>query len=409
MSAAALALLLAAAARPAAAAARLSPVAEAQLDEGLRRLYALDYARSRAAFHRLAELEPDNPAGYLFEAGGIWWQFTQENGLYRDSPALQRLFERDVAETVRAAAPGLRSDDPRARAQAHFMSGMALGALGQWRLIQHRWLDAYFAGKKAVRHLRACQKNDPDYSDALLGLGLFDYQTARLSGVAKLGFLLGLRGDENRGIERIRLAMERSRYSGRQAAQLLAQIHIADRRDAAGALPIVLRLRAAFPDSPYFLFLEIVLRHRLDDDAASLARAEELYARIQADPAAFRHKWLSLACGLSAENCLSPADARSAVSWLDRALAGGVAAGESATLLHVSRGLLLDVLERRDEAVADYQRALALPDFDVAHALAAACSSAPCGRAELLARLRAMARAGEPDAPDGNGIVTQKR
>ncbi|MDX6770582.1 MAG: hypothetical protein SF051_13690, partial [Elusimicrobiota bacterium] len=76
------------AAAPASAGPHLSPAAETQLTEGIDRLYALDYDASRAAFRRLIELEPDNPWGYLFEAGGIWWQSSQEYGLFKDTPTL---------------------------------------------------------------------------------------------------------------------------------------------------------------------------------------------------------------------------------------------------------------------------------------------------------------------------------
>ena len=388
--------LAAALPRSASAGPHLSPAAEVQLDEGLQRLYSLDYVQSRAAFHKLIELEPDNPFGYLFEAGGIWWESSEEYGLFTSTPALQGLFETDVAESLRKADAYIASKDPQTRTDGYFASGMTLGTLGQWRLMKHHWMDAYFDGKKAVKHLKKCVKLDPTYVDAQLGLGVFDYQAARLSGVSKLGVLLGMRGDEKRGLEEIQFAVEKARYSKLSAAEFLLSIDLVDRHDFPSALRLIQKLRADLPDSPYYLFLEALARHRLGDEEGSLALGRQLGARIEADPAAFRPKWMTLVCGLSGPDCLQASDAAPALVWFDRALESSASEKPSGfqTLLHLFRGQLLDALDRRDEAVAEYRRTLTLPDLDFAHARAAECAAAPCDRDEILRRLRAFSESG---------------
>jgi tetratricopeptide (TPR) repeat protein len=387
---------LAAAVRPPAAAAgpHLSPAGEAQLDEGLKRLYSLDYAESRAAFHKLIELEPENPFGYLFEAGGIWWESSQEFGLFTDTPALQGLFEKDVDLAVRKADAAIASSDPQVQADGYFASGMALGTLGQWRLMKHHWMDAYFYGKKAVKNLKKCEKLDPTYYDAQLGLGVFDYQAAHMSGIAKLGFLLGMHGNEKRGLEEIQTAVDKARYANRQAAEFLLQIDLLDLHDYARALPVVLKLRGDFPDSPYYVFLEALIRYRLGDWNGSLAAGHQLEAMVEAQPAAIRPKWLTMICGLSGPDCLKPADAKPALAWFDRAVENSAKDDPPgfSTLLHLFRGQLLDVLGRRDEAVAEYRKTLSLPDVDFAHERADACAAAPCRRDEILKLLRALSK-----------------
>lgn len=403
------ALLLAApAARAEDSGAHLSPAAAAQLDEGLHRLYSLDYAQSRAAFRKLIELDPDNPFGYLFEAGGIWWESSQEYGLFTSTPALQGLFEQDVEAAQRKADAYMDAKDKRTKADGYFVSGMALGTLGQWRLMKRHWMDAFFIGKKAVKHLKKCMKIDPDYADARLGLGVFDYQTSRLSGLMKFGILLGLKGDEKRGLEGITYAMEHSRYARHQAGELLSQIYISDLRDDARALSVLQRLRADFPESPYFVFLEALVRARMGDEDGSLAAARDLYARSAADPVAFAPKWLTLVCGLSGADCLSRRDAEAALAWLDRALAkpGDAPPDGFVTTLHFFRGQVLDVLGRREDAVADYKRVATLPEAGFARARAADCLQAACGRAETLRFLRALSQGESPERPRGGASGT---
>ena len=377
----------------------LSSAAAAQLDEGLARLYSLDYAKSRAAFRKLIEMDPDNPFGYLFEAGGIWWESSQEFGLFTSTPTLQGLFEEDVEAAQRKADAYMESKDPRTRVDGYFVSGMALGTLGQWRLMKRHMLDAYFTGKKAVKHLKKAAKLDPNYADVRLGLGVFDYQTAHLSGVAKLGILFGMKGNEKRGLDGIIYAMENSPSSGRQAAQILSQIYIIDMRDYGRALPVVQRLRVDFPDSPYFVFIEALLRHRLGDWDGSLELGRRLYAMAESDPSAFRPKWLTLVCGLSGADCLAKEDLERTLAWFDHAVDS--IAKEKPTgfhsLLHLFRGQLLELSGRRAEAVADYKKARLLPEFDFVRERAKACLDAPCGRDGDLRWLRALKE--DPEQP----------
>ncbi|NNN04378.1 MAG: hypothetical protein HKL90_00620 [Elusimicrobia bacterium] len=388
--------LAAAVPRPAPAAAeegpRLDPVAAAQLDEGLRRLYSLDYAQSRAAFRKLIELQPDSSFGYLFEAGGIWWESSQEYGLFTDTPTLQGLFEEDVDEAIRKAEIETRSRDPRVRADGYFVSGMALGTLGQWRLMKHRWIDAYFAGKKAIKNLKKCKKLNDRYFDADLGLGVFDYQSANLTGIAKLGFLLGIRGNEKRGLAEIWNAADKSRYAARQAAEFLLSIYILDKRDFASALPLIERLEGQMPESPYYIFLETLARFHLNDAAGSRAAARRLFDMAHKDPVAFRPKWLTLICGLSGSACLEPGDATGALAWLDDALESeeGRAPDAFQALLRLLRGQALEDLSRRDEATIEYRKVAALPPFDFTRARAAQCLAATCGRDEQLRWLKSL-------------------
>jgi tetratricopeptide (TPR) repeat protein len=313
------ALLLACLAGPAAAAS-LSQTAERQLDIGARQLYDLDYEASRASFRKIIEAEPDNPFGYLFEAGQIWWQSAAEYGLFQGTPTLQGLFEQDVEAALRKSQPMLKSKDSAVRADGYFASGMAYGVKGQWELFRGHYLQAYFSGKKAVKHLKKCLKIDKDYYDAYMGLGIYDYQTGHLPGVLKLSFLLGIHGDVKRGLERLELAAEKGRYSGRQAAQFLASIYTIDEHDYARALPIVERLRRDFPESAYFEFLELYLRHRLGDWDGSYAAATRLFGRMKSQPRASRQKLLSLICGLTMDKCLEAQVIGPALPWFQRAL-----------------------------------------------------------------------------------------
>ncbi len=373
---------------------RTSPAIDASLEEGLQALYNLDYAAARRACRTLIELEPDNPFGYLFEAGVIWWHASQEYELFQDTPTLQGLFEQDIEASIRKSATYIDLNDRQLKADGYFVSGMALGTRGQWNLMKGRWLNAYFDGKKAVKHLKRCVKLDDEYEDAYLGLGVFDFQAARLVGIAKLGIIFGLRGDEKRGLERISRAAEKARFSRRQAAQFLSRVYLVDLHDDARALAVIVRLRKDFPASPYFIFLEGMLLNRLGDKEASLTLSREFHKIVAADPHAFRHKWLTLLCGLSGPDCLAPENVESALRWLDDALASTASQKPDSfmTMLKIVRAQTLDLLGRRDAAIEEYRQVEFLPPLGDSLEIARACLLAPCTRQVVLKRLRAMSK-----------------
>lgn len=418
----ALALLLLSLPWPASAA--ISPEAEHRLNEGVGQLFSLDYENSRASFRKIIELEPEQPAGYLFESGGIWWQSSMEFGLFKDTPTLQGLFEADVSLALKKAETLLKSTKSSDQAEAHFVLGMAYGTRGQWGLMRGHWLRACFDGRKAAKHLKKSVEIDPDFTDAYLGLGVYDYQAARLPGLMKMSAgLCGAHGDQQKGLAQMRLAMEKGRYGSRQAAVFLLSIYITDLRDYARALAMAQRLRENFPGSPYFIFLDSVLRHNLGDRDGSLKEGRELFRHIHADPKLFGRKWMSLLCGLTGDKCLGKKDFAKARDWFQYAIESeslprpettlsefadevardlGEMPEDSAawlTFSHLFKGYSADALSRREEAILDYQWVLDHPDFADSHARAKTCLKAPCDRKELVAYFRALTREAAPVNP----------
>lgn len=393
---------------PAPASARLSPLAEKSLDEGLHHLYSMEYEESRRAFRKIIEAEPDNPFGYLFESGGIWWQSSMEFGLFKDTPTLQGLFEQDVDAALRKVDAYEASKDKDTRADGHFVEGMALGTLGQWEMMRGHWVKAYGIGRKALKHLNKCLKTDREYHDAELGLGVFMYQAGHFSGVLKfMAALGGVRGDEAKGLEMMERAAKQGRYGARQAAQFLSSIYIADRHDYGAALPHIQRLRRDFPESVYFEFIEAMLQFQLGrwDESEKLGR--DIFEGSRENPSGLNRKLLGLVCGLTGDRCLERGDAEKSLIWFSHAIHDmpepppqpkgktkhrapimDPADLQWLSLMHLFRGYSLSILGQAAEASEDYRWVLDHPDFSDNHARAQECLKGPCDAKAILLYLR---------------------
>lgn len=378
---------------PGAAECALPPEAEALRRQAAEQVFDFDYARCRGTLRRLIETDPESPFGYLFEAGAIWWQATTEYGLFKDTPTLEGLFERDVDAAISLSKTRFSSKDRAERADAYFVAGMALGVRGQWGLSRGRWMKAYFDGKKAVKYLRKCVKLAPDHHDAYLGLGIFDYQAAHLPGILKVSALMTVRGDAERGKARIRQAAENGRLVAQQAAVFLVSL-LLEEGENAQALALLQGLRGDFPRSPYFSFLEVVLRHRLGDEEGSRKEAIALARRSAQDKELLQRKLLSLLCGPTGPKCLDDDGVRGALAWLDGALRAPKDRGEPPhwrTLLYLYRGAAKDILGgQRPSAEGDYRKAMTLPDLAGARQWARHCLLTPCDREEVSRILKEM-------------------
>lgn len=363
----------------------VSSATAVELENGIGKLLSLDYEGSRREFQTVIKTDPESPFGYLFEAGGIWWEASGEYDLFSSTPALQSRFEADIAEAVKRAQAYVDSSDPHRQADGNYAEGMALGTLGQWRLMKHHYLDAYLIGKKAIAHLRKSSEMDEDNNDVLLGLGVFDYQAAHLSGVAKVAKLFGVRGNEARGLKEVQLAMDKSRFSRLQAAQFLLSLELEQRNyDAAAAM--TKRLRELLPDSPYYLTIDAILTARAGAFPASQALVRRVYDIAAADPDGFRAKWITLFCSVDFDSCLRDRDARAAADWFERALTLTKSDDPPGyiTLLQLFRANAFDIVGRRREAVAGYSAVLDRADFGGAHAYARECAAEACDRNRTL-------------------------
>jgi hypothetical protein len=105
---------------------------------------------------------------------------------------------------------------------------------------------------------------DPNNKDVLLGLGTFDYYTARLSGFLKfLTYLLIHQGNKEEGLRKMNVAAREAVYSSTEAKSMLIHIYLFMEEEYQKALVLIDELAKKYQRTPRYKFLQGVCYLRL--------------------------------------------------------------------------------------------------------------------------------------------------
>ena len=247
------------------------PRADKTLLRGIDLLYNRQFRGAEQLFRRVVAESPQRPAGYFYLsmvtwsrlAAGFWSSETVDEYKRRIDRAI------DVAQA--------RLDDEEADSYDFFYLGGALGFKGRFELMGGNWLSSFFLATDAIDALKACLKIDPDNRDVLLGIGTFDYYTARLSGVLKfLTYFLLHRGNKEEGMRKLNIAANEALYSATEAKSVLLHIYLFLEEDFSKALSLSNELAARYKENPRFKILKGVSYIRLGMDPEYRKTVSEL-------------------------------------------------------------------------------------------------------------------------------------
>ncbi len=195
--------------------------ADKDIVTGIDLLYKLQFDDAENLFRKVIAESPDKPCGYFYLAMVTWSRMVA--GFW--SPVTIKEYKERIDRTVEVARARIENDV--ADSDDFFYLGGALGFLGRFELMRGKWFSSFLVAKKAIKALKTCHKMDPDNRDVLLGLGTFDYYTARLSGVLKfLSYFFLHKGNKEEGLRKLHLAAEEAIYSGSEAKSVLVHIYL---------------------------------------------------------------------------------------------------------------------------------------------------------------------------------------
>ena len=391
--------------------ALLGDAERARLDslraEGLRAMYNLDYEAARRRFKEMAQAVPNHPAGPQHLAASLWLQTMHESrrlqgSLYtvdvfktkREEQADPRLVEqfRSWTKQAKQLSEARLKIDPRDAEALYFLGATEALKAGFTAGVERRFIAALRDGSRSIDLHRDTLKVDPNFHDAEISIGLYDYVLGGLPLPVKvLASITGMRGSKRRGIQTLERVAAKGRWARDDAKVLLIGIFKVEERYR-DALNLARELAAKYPRN-YLFNLEAAdalmwqaARARavaaaggqttvpaaITTGPASAADAErealQIFEGMLRDPLIkdearaldlvhFRYGEALLTLGRPE---------RAAKEFLASAAAPG-AEPNLATLarLHAARGL--DLAGRRPEALVQYQAVLNRPDTYDAH------------------------------------------
>ncbi|MGQ9896672.1 MAG: tetratricopeptide repeat protein [Acidobacteriota bacterium] len=349
--------------------------------KGFDALYNLDYRGAQAAFEQLTRINPKHPAGYLYLANCLWaeklyrtrrLQATTYAGetFFADT---KEVFDRDfdhrfreaVDRTFQVAEARLRenSRDP----VALYYKGTAHGLLAAYEAtITRAFLSALSQSNKSVALHREVLKLDPNYVDANLSIGLYNYVVGSLPLPVKvIAALGGVRGSKKRGLLLVAKVAKEGRTAQDTARLLLVTLYKRERQYAE-ALPYLEAFTRQYPAN-------YVARLELADTLVRLGRIDEGIMHFQSlTKEAATGPYRDAIHYQLADVLFSVGRVAEAVPHFRQVLALPHANTDLVTLAQLRLGEAHDVLGQRAEAVQVYQDVLKRPNvFDV-HARAQA-------------------------------------
>ncbi len=348
--------------------------------EGNEALYNMDYATARAKFEEIRRRIPRHPAGDLYVATVIWLEHLNKSrrlqtSLYRNEssfyagaekaseetegdavdPAVDRAFRDHMAQAKTKALSLVTRNKNDADAQ--YFLGAYYGVMAGYEASTARkFFSALRNGSRSVDAHEKTVKLNPNYHDAYLSLGMYDYIVGSLPFVYKaLVSVVGVRGNKQRGIARLKGVIEKETSAADDARVLLLAIYQNEKRYE-DALALLDQLSAKYPRN-YLIKLERAYTLvSLKRDADAYAAFEDLLKDPAAAPAIdLVHYQYAEALALNKDY------KRAAEHFLEVPRSKGADAN-LATVALLRTGQVYDLAGRRNDAVTQYKAVLARPN-----------------------------------------------
>ena len=259
--------------------------------KGIDSIYAVDLPEAKNAFELAVKKYPEHPYPHFGIAMTKWAELEYLED--ESNPKLSEEYGTLTDKAIKVALAWIKKhpDD----ANAYMCLGGMYGLRARLAVMQHRWISAYFDGKKAISNTRRALKTDPEMYDAYLGLGMYEYYSDTLSGVIKILAKFFMSGDAKKGVKYLHLCKEKGYFNSLAAELLLIEIYTEPGnqfKDPKTAVQWSTELRKLYPLHPQMHFVQIVSLYEDKQYAETRKEAQEYLKRIDDGVPAYRKKFL---------------------------------------------------------------------------------------------------------------------
>ncbi len=362
---------------------------------GSEALFNLDYESARKSFKEMAAAFPNYPAGPQFLADSLWVETLYQtrrlqSSLYgsddtfystSDDKADPKVVDqfRNLTRQARLLAEARLKQFPRDPEALYFL-GATEGLKASFEeAVERRHFAALKDGSDAVDRHREVIKLDPNYHDAEITIGLYDYTVGALPLPVKLiAGVAGFRGSKKRGLATLERVAREGHWVHDEAKTLLIVLYTREKRYAEAAA-LARELGARYPRNYLYrleaadaLVLQAALEREANHNMTTTAAETEAFATFESllrdkavrDTAARAFDLIHFKYG----EALMTAGLFEKASKEFLASAGVPGAQQGlATMAHLYAARALDLAGKRNDAVTQYRAVLARPNVYDAH------------------------------------------
>jgi tetratricopeptide (TPR) repeat protein len=363
-----------------ASSAALSPELIQVRMEASAAIYNLDYATARTKFEEIRQRKPDHPAGDLYIATLIWVEHLyksrrlqsslyQNESFYAGADEAKEETEGDAVDqgvdrTFRDAIGRAKTkaltlvNRNRKDADALYFLGAVYGVAAAYDAsVARKFIGALRNGSRCVDLHQQVIKLNPEYYDAYMSVGMYNYVVGSLPGLVKtLVAIGGVRGNKAKGITMVEQAAAQARFVGDDARVILAALYQNEKRPA-DAIRVLEEMSRRYPNN-YLVRLETAntLAQLQRHDEASAIFEELLKKNPQA---------LDLIHFQYAESLAVAGQHERAAEHFQAAAKTPKAENGLITYALLRTGQMNDLSGNRNEAIAQYKVVMTRPNvFD---------------------------------------------
>lgn len=215
-------------------------------EKGSEALFNLDYDLARQKFKEMARLYPDDPTGPQMLATTLWLETLNQarrlqaaiystQSFYagtedKPDPRVVQDFRDLTRQATQLAKAGLQRNprDP----QALYVIGATESLRAAFAAtVERRFIAALSSGSSGVEAQRDVLKLDPNFHDAELTIGMYDYIVGTLPlPVRMLASIAGAHGSRKRGIQTLERVAKEGQWARDDAKVLLIAIYKKEKR-----------------------------------------------------------------------------------------------------------------------------------------------------------------------------------
>ena len=258
------------------------------VEQGYEHFYNLDFDEAIGLFQRAIARNPDAPALHNHLAQAIVFREMYRNGALESelvsgnnsflrrpklnpSPQTEKWFLDEVARAMALSEARLKANPQDTGAMYDLGISYGLRSNYYW-VVKKSWRDSLRDATSARRLHNRISDLDPRNVDARLVQGLHDYVVGSLPLMYRmLGFLVGIRGDKEKGIRTIQDVARNGTTDRVEAEIFLCVIYRRDNHPR-NAIPLVQDLIRRYPRN-YLLRLELAEMYSMAGDGASGLKA----------------------------------------------------------------------------------------------------------------------------------------